>query len=87
MCALVALALEGKAPFVALGPLKNEQIGAWFSEFAEWVTPQEHSLTDLTIKQVWAEQCELHRARRVYSWSLDGGLAHFDRAPEWPSKE
>jgi hypothetical protein len=34
---------------------------------------------DLSMIKEWERQCELHRARRVFIWSLDGHLAGYDR--------
>jgi len=76
----VRLALDGKSPFTPIDFLETSKLQRWFDEFVDWST-QGRGLGDLSIKHDWDRQCELHKAMRVYIWSLDIHLAGFDRGP------
>jgi len=78
---LVDLALKGQAPLSAVGA-SLEELRTWLPTFVEWVTPQSREFTDLSIRQVWEQQCQQHQGRRVYVWSLDADLANLDRPPQ-----
>lgn len=77
---LIKLALAGGAPFIPIDDVGTEQVAAWCENFVAWATPAAQSLTDLSIKLVWEQQCESHPARDVYVWTLDSDLAGCRRA-------
>jgi hypothetical protein len=79
---LVELAVSGRAPFTTIDDVETEHVRSWCSEFVQWVTPPDQSMSDLSIKQAWDLQCALHQGRRVYIWTLDSDLVAYDRPPQ-----
>jgi hypothetical protein len=78
---LIRLAIAGQAPFTPIDDVGTEQVAAWCEHFVAWATPAAQSLTDLSIKLVWEQQCELYPAREVYVWTLDSDLSGCRRGP------
>jgi hypothetical protein len=76
----VRQAIRGQAPWVVTPmPDANDWL-AWLDEFPDSAM-RGVSIGDLTIIKEYERQCELHRARRVLIWSLDGDLQVHDRVP------
>jgi hypothetical protein len=80
----VQKALEGTSPFIPTRMLSREALLEWLHEFPDWVMKNDSKgkgsgLGDLAIKKDFEYQCALHRARRVYIWSLDERLSGYDR--------
>lgn len=73
-------ALEGESPFTPIDFLTSDKLKAWLSEFPDSAT-RGCGLGDLSIIKDWERQCVLHKALRVYIWSLDEHLSAYDRAP------
>ena len=71
-------ALEGQAPWTPTFLPDAEQILSWLAEFPDG-TMRGEGFGDLSIIKEFHRQCELHRARRVYIWSLDGHLQSYSR--------
>ncbi len=85
--AQVRMALQGQSPFVPTRLLNRETLLEWLEEFPDWAMRSDSrgkgsGLGDLAIVKDFEYQCALHRARRVYIWSLDEHLAGYDRPPE-----
>lgn len=85
--AQVRLALDGNSPFVPTRMLSRESLLEWLGEFPDWAMKSDSKgkgsgLGDLAIVKDFEHQCALHRARRVYIWSLDEHLSGYDRSPE-----
>lgn len=72
-------ALEGKAPFTPIDFLSSERMKQWLAEFPDSAM-RGISLGDLSIIKDWQRQCALHKARRVYIWTLDQDLMGYDRS-------
>ncbi|MDD3536095.1 MAG: hypothetical protein PHC50_08135, partial [Candidatus Cloacimonetes bacterium] len=71
-------ALEGKAPFTPINFLSSERMKQWLAEFPDSAM-RGISLGDLSTIKDWERQCTLHKARRVYIWTLDQDLMGYDR--------
>lgn len=78
---LVAAAFSDHAPFTITPLLDVEQWQALLAGFPEWTKAHGAGLGDLTIKDVFDQECLRHPGRRVYVWSLDGHLQGYDREP------
>lgn len=76
----VRKAIEGSAPFVPATPWEFPRLKDWLDEFPERAK-EGLGLADLSIVKEWERLCSLHRARRVFIWSLDGHLNAYDRSP------
>jgi hypothetical protein len=78
---LVRQALRGQTPFTPTPFFEAEELLRWLEEFPEWAT-RGSGLADLTIVKEWERQCQMHRSRHVYIWSIDRRhLSSFDRRP------
>ncbi len=82
----VRLALQGQSPFTPTPLFSREDLGGWLSEFPDWAMRSDSrgkgsGLGDLSIVKAFERQCLLTPFRRVYIWSLDEQLAHYDRTP------
>lgn len=73
-------AIRGETPFAPTPFFDAEPLLEWLGEFPDWAG-RGSGLADLTILKEFERQCALHRARRVYIWSLDGHLSSYRREP------
>ena len=71
-------AIRGETPFTPTPFFESEPLLEWLGEFPDWAG-RGSELADLTILKEFERQCALHRARRVYIWSLDGHLSSYRR--------
>lgn len=76
----VRAAFSGDAPWTPTPLHDVRQMLTWLEEFPDWVKDGS-GFGDLSIQQIYAEQCLLHQARRVYIWSYDAHLRAYDRPP------
>jgi hypothetical protein len=76
----VGQAIRGEIPFTPTPLFETEPLLEWLGEFPDWAN-RGSGLADLTIQKEFARQCALHRARRIYIWSLDGHLSSYHREP------
>jgi hypothetical protein len=79
-------ALAGTAPWKIVPLPKEDELRALLRSFADDVHRNERrgkgrSLGDAALVREFHRQCELNPARRVFIWTLDGGLEVFDRRP------
>jgi len=84
--AQVRLALQGQSPFTPTPLFLREELGGWLGEFPDWAMRSDSrgkgsGLGDLSIVKAFERQCVLTPSRRVYIWSLDEQLAHYERTP------
>jgi hypothetical protein len=78
---LVRQALRGQTPFTPTPFFETEELLAWLEEFPDGAT-RGLGLADLTIVKEWERQCQMHRSRHVYIWSIDRRhLSSYDRRP------
>jgi hypothetical protein len=73
-------AIQGETPFTPTPFFEAEPLLEWLGELPDWAG-RGAGLADLTICKEFERQCALHRARRVYIWSLDGHLSSYHRKP------
>lgn len=73
-------AISGKAPWTPTPLHGAHKMMVWLEDFPDWAN-RGSGFGDLSIQQVYAEQCLLHQARRVYIWSYDAHLRAYDRPP------
>ncbi len=73
-------ALDGNSPFTPIDFLSSEKLKKWLCEYPDSAM-RGTGIGDLSIIKDWERQCDLHKAMRVYIWSLDNHLSAFDRAP------
>ena len=78
---LVTAAFSDQAPFTITPLLDVDQWQDLLAQFPEWAKDHGAGLGDLTIKDVFEQECLRHPGRRVYVWSLDGHLQGYDRKP------
>jgi hypothetical protein len=76
----VKKALDGAAPFVVTPMLDRARLVALLETFPDWVQ-QKSGLGDLTIRDVFDQQCKLSPNRLVYIWSMDTHLQGYRREP------
>lgn len=74
----VRAALAGTTPWTPTQALTLEDLGSWLGDFPDSAM-REVGLGDLTIIKEWEAACIRHPQYRVLIWSLDGGLAGYDR--------
>lgn len=72
-------AIDGEAPWTPTPVFEIETLRTWLAEFPDCATVR-RGFGDLTIIKEFERQCELHKGRRVFIWSLDGHLWGYDRA-------
>ena len=77
-CEQVNAAIAGEAPWQAMRTPDTEMIRSWLPQFPDY-SMREIGMGDLSIIKDWEETCKKHAAWRVRIWSLDNGLAHFNR--------
>jgi hypothetical protein len=77
-CKQVMDAIDGSAPWTPTPFWDIEALKHWLGESPQAAT-EGKAMGDLSMIKEWERQCELHRARRVFIWSLDGHLAGYDR--------
>jgi predicted nucleic acid-binding protein len=77
---MVEGALAGKLPFTPTPLPTADEMLEWVGSFPDHAA-REIGLGDLSIIQLWEEQCRLHAARRVAIWSYDEHLRAYDRGP------
>jgi hypothetical protein len=75
----VEKALAGTSPFTPISFLKPEDLRQWLIQFPD-TAMRGSGLGDLSIIQDWHKLCEQNEGRRVYIWSLDDHLQHYDHA-------
>ncbi|MCB5286843.1 MAG: hypothetical protein LHW64_03460 [Candidatus Cloacimonetes bacterium] len=73
-------ALEGDSPFTPIDFLTSEKLKTWLKEFPDSAM-RGSGLGDLSIIKDWERQCKLHKAMRVYIWSLDEHLSAYELNP------
>lgn len=83
---LIEQAVQGETPFTPTRFFEPDELLQWIGEFPDWAGRSDSrgkgsGLGDLTIYKEFERQCELHRARRVYIWSLDRHLSSYSREP------
>jgi len=76
----VKRALDGTAPFVVTPMLDRTRLVALLETFPDWVQ-QKSGLGDLTIRDVFDQQCALSPNRLVYIWSMDTHLQSYRHEP------
>ena len=76
----VKRALDGTAPFVVTPMLDRARLVALLETFPDWVQ-QKSGLGDLTIRDVFDQQCALSPNRLVYIWSMDTHLQSYRHEP------
>lgn len=69
---------EKQLPWVPTPRVLSGELAHWLEEFPDFAM-REVGLADLTIIKVFKQQCEMHRARRVFVWSYDSHLQGYDR--------
>lgn len=74
----VQSAIQGDSPWVLTPMPEADQLVSWLSQFPDWAM-RESGFGDLSIYQVYLQQCEHHPARRVFIWSYDKHLKIYDR--------
>lgn len=74
----VGLALQGETPFTPTDVNDEEEIRRWLTDFPDYAASGV-GFGDVSIIEAFNKQSRLHRARRVYIWSLDDDLAAYDR--------
>jgi hypothetical protein len=71
--------VEGPAPWTVPEPLLTpEDMQRYLNEFPDCAM-QGIGLGDLSIIEEYKRQCQLHQARQVFIWSLDGHLSAYIR--------
>jgi len=78
--AQVKKALTGEAPFTVTPMLDRARLLTLLEGFPEWAL-QGSGLGDLTIRDVFDQQCAVAPNRPVYIWSLDKHLQSFRHEP------
>jgi hypothetical protein len=77
----VHMALNGEAPWVPTPLPAPPDLADWLDKFPDAAT-RSQSLADLSIIELWQQQCELHRGHRVMIWTYDNtDLGGYDRRP------
>lgn len=76
----VRRAFDGHSPWVPTAVPDRRTILKWIDGFPDRAM-EGKSFADHSIVSEWERQCALHRARRVYIWSLDDDLCGYDRQP------
>ena len=71
-------AIRGQAPFTPTPFIEAASLLRWLDEFPDSAM-RGIGLADLSIIKEYERQCELHRGRRVFIWSLDAHLCGYDR--------
>lgn len=80
-CSEVGKAIDGTAPWTATPFWEVDALRNWLDEFPGQAM-RGVGMGDLSIIKEWERQCDLHKARRVFIWSLDGtDLGGYDRKP------
>ncbi|KAF0179385.1 MAG: hypothetical protein FD161_1484 [Limisphaerales bacterium] len=80
-CSEVGKAIDGTAPWTATPFWEVVALRNWLDEFPDQAM-RGVGMGDLSIIKEWERQCDLHKARRVFIWSLDGtDLGGYDRKP------
>ncbi len=75
----VQKALDSKFPWAVPQPLlEPETLRQYLADFPDRAM-RGISLGDLSIIQEYERQCDLHRDRRIFIWSLDADLRGYDR--------
>ena len=77
---MVRQAIEGSLPFTPTPTQAHDAFVRWLDLFPDRAM-EGIGLGDLSIIQVWEEQCALNMGRRVVIWSYDHHLAGYDRPP------
>jgi len=75
----VRLAIVREAPWTPTPFPDQMELNQWLGTFpdeAMWGV----GMADLSMIKAFERQCELHRARRTFIWSLDQHLSGYDRA-------
>lgn len=77
----VQLAVNGEAPWVPTPMPSVEDLSKWIAGFPDAAT-RTQTLADLSIIELWHQECKRHPARRVLVWSYDvADLGGYDRQP------
>ena len=76
--AQVQQAVDGRAPWVATPLPAPATLSGWIEGFPD-AAMRGLTLADLSIVEVFEQQCARHPARRVFIWSLDTHLQGYDR--------
>jgi hypothetical protein len=72
------LAIAGQAPWTPTPFPDQTQLDNWLTAFPDEAT-RGVGIADLSMIKEFERQCELHRAGRVFVWSLDQHLTGYDR--------
>ena len=70
-------ALAGQSPFTPTPLPSPLDIATWLDDFPDRAM-QKIGLADRSLIALWEHHRQLHRARRVYIWSLDQHLTGYD---------
>jgi hypothetical protein len=77
---MVREAIGGNAPWRPIQPPILEEIGAWLDQFPDHAM-RGIGMGDMSIIKEWESASARHPHLRVLIWSLDAGLAAYDRRP------
>ncbi|MEM1203145.1 MAG: hypothetical protein AAGN66_07940 [Acidobacteriota bacterium] len=76
----VEKALSGEAPWTPTPTPDAEEVRDWIGRFPEEAM-RGLGFGDLSIIQVFEQNCRRHRHRRVFIWAYDQHLQGYDRKP------
>ncbi|ETX02195.1 MAG: hypothetical protein ETSY1_04460 [Candidatus Entotheonella factor] len=76
----VRQAVRGENPFRPTQTHQVEEVLEWLQMFPDRAM-HGVGLADLTIIQIFHQQCQLNRVRQVFIWSYDQHLSGYNRSP------